>query len=403
MRPFSRWPRLYGARARDSTLEAAIPSSIPWTPHLGRSSWALLVALILAAPAAAQTADPIFAGFRWAPETAGSRPAGVGGAFTAIADGGKAVYVNPAGLALIPSWEVDLSSGERWVAVSGQARRHLTLSAYATKLGEQEVQPAGLDGAPSGSLASSEREAGLGFGAEPVRRVRIGATVAWSHLSLDGLRRAGDADEATTVAADSTHVRLTTGVLLTLVGSETRSFPTLRLGLSYQPGFDWTAQVADGNTGEPASPVAIRRPSLLTAGLAWRTADRWSFSAQGDFIRYHEVVDALRRNVGDRGDGFSLPDVVEPRLGAEFGAPLWCGCGVVKLRAGIHYQSPGTLRYVGDDPWALAAFTAGRWRTVYSLGGSFMTEHFGKAVRLDLDAKDLFDGPELSFGMAWRF
>ena len=32
-----------------------------------------------------------------------------------------------------------------------------------------------------------------------------------------------------------------------------------------------------------------------------------------------------------------------------------------------------------------------------------MTEHFGKALRLDVDAKDLFDGPELSFGMAWRF
>jgi hypothetical protein len=327
----------------------------------------------------------------------------VGGAFTAIADGSKAVSVNPAGLALIPSWEVDLSSGERWAALSSHPLRHLTLSAYATKVGEQQVESVGLDGAPSGSLASSEWEAGLGFGAEPVRRVRVGAAVAWSHLSLDGHRDA-EGEAGTIVTGDSRHARVTAGVLLNLVGSETRSLPALQLGVSYQPGFDWSAEVTNASPNAPeVASVAVRRPSLVTAGLAWRTTDRWGFSAQGDFIRYHEVVDALRRNVGEGGDGFSLPDVVEPRLGAEFGAPLWCGCGVVKLRAGIHYRSPGTLRYAGDDPAALAAFSAGRWRTVYSLGGSFMTEHFGKALRLDLDAKDLFDGPELSLGMAWRF
>jgi hypothetical protein len=38
-----------------------------------------------------------------------------------------------------------------------------------------------------------------------------------------------------------------------------------------------------------------------------------------------------------------------------------------------------------------------------SVGGSFLAEYFGNAVRLDLDSKDLFDGPALSFGIVWRF
>jgi hypothetical protein len=220
---------------------------------------------------------------------------------------------------------------------------------------------------------------------------------------MDGLRREGDADEATVVDADEGRVRVTAGMLLTIIGSENRSYPTLRVGVSYQPGFDWTASVQDGRTGEPAAPKAIRRPTIVTAGVAWRTADRWSFSAQGDFVRYREVEDALRRNSGSLADGFTLPDVVEPRLGAEFAAPLWCGCGVFKARAGLHYAAAGTLRYDGTDPRLAQAFGSGKWRTVASAGISFLTEHFGNALRLDLDSKDLFEGPELSFGIAWRF
>jgi hypothetical protein len=75
----------------------------------------------------------------------------------------------------------------------------------------------------------------------------------------------------------------------------------------------------------------------------------------------------------------------------------------MKARAGLHYRSPGTLQYDGGDPATAAAFAPGKWRTVASLGVSFLTEHFGNALRLDLDSKDLFEGPEISFGIAWRF
>jgi hypothetical protein len=76
---------------------------------------------------------------------------------------------------------------------------------------------------------------------------------------------------------------------------------------------------------------------------------------------------------------------------------------VVKLRGGAHYQSPGTLRYSGPDPALAAAFPSLQWTAVYSLGASFFSEYLGNAVRLDLDSKDLLDGPELSFGIVWRF
>jgi hypothetical protein len=378
--------------------EAVFRSASRERRDVGRALLALAFG-VASSTAAAQTADPIFAGWRWAPDTLGSRPAGLGGAFTAMADGGKAAYANPSGLLLVPAREVELSGGERWGSVCGGSGR-LRLAVYAAKTGEQRLEPSGAEDA---FLGSSVWEAGLAVGVEPITGLRLGGALAWSHLGLDGRRREDGADEATTAAADDGHVRLTAGLLLTLVGGERPSRPSLRLGLSYQPGFDWSAELADGDTGEPPAAAATRRPSMVSAGLAWRSAGRWAFSAQGDLIRYSEVVDALRRNVGARAEGFSLPDAVEPRAGAEYQARLWCGCGFVRLRGGLQRRSPGTLRYEGSDASAAAAFGAGDWRTVATLGVSFLTEYADKGLRLDLDARDLFEGPDLSFGIGFRF
>jgi len=141
----------------------------------------------------------------------------------------------------------------------------------------------------------------------------------------------------------------------------------------------------------------------VTAGLAWRPTDRWLFTGQGDLIRYGEVVAAVRRNVEGDAPGFRLPSTVEPRAGGEYSTPLSCGCGIVKVRAGVHYRSPGTLRFVGPDAVTAAIFTNPGWRTVATLGISFLTEFFDRAFRLDVDAKDVFEGPALSFGVVWRF
>jgi hypothetical protein len=94
---------------------------------------------------------------------------------------------------------------------------------------------------------------------------------------------------------------------------------------------------------------------------------------------------------------------VEPRLGLEFSAPFWCGCGVGKLRAGVHYRSSGILRYDGDDPALIRAFDQDHWETVFTTGASIFAEYFGYALRFDIDAKNVFHGPDISFGIVVRF
>jgi hypothetical protein len=377
----------------------------PSESHRRAIVW-LALGMALSTPALAQTTDTVFAGWRWAPEGLGSRPAGLGGAFVAVADSNKATYANPAGLALIPAWEVSLSTNQTWLGVAGGGIRWVRLAAYAAQTDEARVEQGAPAGAPGASLESSVWEVGLGVGAQPLRRIKLGGSLAWSRLSIDGRRTelspTGEATVVTTVTSDDVHPRASVGMLMTLLGSDRRSLPSLRLGVAYQPGFDWSARIEEG-TGSAPRPIGIRRPSVVLAGLAFRPADRWMFTAQGDLVRNREVLAALRRNVGSDAPGFSIPDTLEPRLGTEFSAPLWCGCGIVSLRGGLAFRPPGTLVYEGEDEAASAAFRSGTWRTVTSLGASFVTEHFGNALRFDVDSRDLFDGPELSFGIVWRF
>jgi hypothetical protein len=359
-----------------------------------------LAGLPVLSPAAAQTTDSIFAGWRWTPQGIGSRPAGFGGAFVALADGAKAAYVNPAGLTQIPVKEIGLSSGRPWFAAAG-GRRSLRVAAYVTQTEKAHVDLGGS----SGFLESSAWETGLALGTRPLRRLNLGAAVAWTRSELRGERlRPGPRGEPvleTRVSGEGGRVRLTGGLLIDLLSPEHAPLPALRFGLAYQSGFDWSARTAAGS-GE-SRPIDVRRPSLLAAGFAWRLTDRWSFSLQTDLVRHREVLETLRRNEGAAAMGFSLPDRFEPRFGTEFASPLRCGCGVVKLRGGIHHQASGTLRYRGTDPGAAAAFPDLLGRTVAALGGSFFAEYFGNALRLDVDSRDLLRGPELSFGIVWRF
>jgi hypothetical protein len=352
----------------------------------GRAWPTALLSCALASRAAAQTPDPSFAGYSFAPASVGSRPAGMGGAFVALADDTKAAAVNPAGLTLIPLTELSLSSGERWAAASA-GRRRFRLAGYATHVDSKTA-----------SLDSSVLEGGLAAGVQPFRRASLGIGVAWSRLSLEST-----SDSAgTSTSGEDTQIRFTAGVLLDLLDTRHRKLPALRLGLAYQPGFDWSLRVPPAPSAAPA-PVDVRRPTLLAAGLAFRPSDRWTVTAQGDLIRYREVIDTLRRNSGTPAGDWSLPDAVEPRAGIEFSAPLWCGCGVVRLRSGVHYRSAGILRYGGTDLALAQAFEHEPWATAASLGASFFTEHFGHALRIDLDSRDLFHGPDLSFGLVFRF
>ena len=385
------------ARARGFVRGAARAAS--------RSAWsAALLALVCASPLAAQTNDPLFAGWRWAPPSVGSRPAGMGGAFVGMADSVKAAVVNPAGLTLIPITEIGLSSGPAWIGV-GVGRPRVRLAGYFTDADAGHVELEDVAPGRVGSLDGSNREAGLALGVSLTPRLKLGGSLATTRLSLDGERRVpgpeGSELTAASVTADDTHVRASAGLLLVLVGANARALPSLRLGVSWQPGFDWAADMTE--EASATRTISFRRPTLISTGLAWRPSDRWSIVAQGDVILYSEVLTSLERNIGEAALDFSLPSTVEPRIGTEFAAPLWCGCGVVRLRGGLHYRSPGTLRYLGPDPILRRTFAQESWRTVASLGASLFAEHFGNALRLDVDVRDVFEGPDLSFGVVWRF
>lgn len=359
----------------------------------------LLLVLLAGARAHAQTSDPLFAGHRFSPPSVGSRPAGMAGAFVGLADDVKAAVVNPAGLTLIPIREIGGSLGPPWLAAS-VGRASLRVAGYVTRFDESEVSLAELAPSLEGSLESSVLEAGLAAGVQVRPRLRVGGSLAWSRLRLDGVRLGpGGTDPAASVSAEDGSLRGSLGAMVMIVGSTSRAIPALRLGLSYQPGFDWQARQSDA---QGTREIDVRRPTLVSFGLAWRASGRWAVTGQGDVIRYSEVRDTLARNSpGD--EGFRMPNVIEPRIGTEFASPLSCGCGIVRVRAGVHYQAPGSLGYEGLDPARRLAFVEGNWRTVATLGASFVSEYSGNGLRLDVDSRDVFDGPELSFGIVWRF
>ncbi len=377
---------------------------MPWDRRA--PCFAACALLAVAPPLAAQTTDPLFARYRWAPGELGSRPGGMAGAFVSLADGAKAALANPAGLTLIPVSEVGLSTGRPWISLA-HGRQSFRVAAYFAQTDQATTDLTQVGPSTQGSLDSSVWDAGVAAGVQVQSRVRFGASLAWSRLRLDGQRRgpasAGEEMVLASVHGDDTHVRASVGMLLILIGANATALPSVRFGVSYQPGFDWSAQIAPG-PGASATPVDVRRPTLITAGFAWRAADRWTVLAQGDAIRYGEVVDTLERNVGPAAAaGFHLNNVLEPRVAAEFSAPLWCGCGNVKLRGGLHYRSPGRLAYDGPDPVVAQAFVPGSWQTVMTLGASLFGEYAEKGIRLDIDSKDVLHGPELSFGVVLRF
>lgn len=347
--------------------------------------------------AAAQTDDPVFGGWRANPLTVGSRAAGMGGAFVAIADDARAAVVNPAGLTQIPLTELSIASGRPWAAAAAGPRR-FRLAAYLTTAEQDQLPP---EETARIALQPAIREIGLAAGFQPLRRVRVGVAVAQRRLRIEEEGRGpanGSQPIDPLVGGEDSRLRTTVGAMLDLLPATVVGASPLKLAVAFQPGVTFEVPRAG------ADPVAIRRPSLSSIGLSWRVSNAWSFTSQADVIRYHEVVDALVDNVGaTAGRDFALANAVEPRLGAEYATPLRCGCGTVKLRAGLHYESPGTLRYEGSEPALRDAFRRRSWRTTVTLGASLFAEHFGNALRIDLDSRDVLEGPGLSAGVVWRF
>ena len=78
---------------------------------------AIVLAAFAAPPARAQTSDIVFGGWSWRSRDAGSRPAGLGGAYVAVADSIRTAGINPAGIALIPKAELAAGTANLWAGI----------------------------------------------------------------------------------------------------------------------------------------------------------------------------------------------------------------------------------------------------------------------------------------------
>jgi hypothetical protein len=401
---------------------------------------AMMVAAV-AAPAGAQTSDIVFGGWSWRSRDPGSRPAGLGGAYVAVADSVRTAGINPAGIALIPKAELAAGTANLWAGfgyslghaitaakpagpaspgpVAGPAAgpvagrptqpavpavpcaparltRPLAVALFAERAATQENQVDVVRGparSESGSLSSSAEEVGLSIARGLVPWLNLGMTVTWSHVRLEGqsavANLAGDELSRVILSGDANKARGTVGLLATFGPS---SDPTMfRLAAAYHRDIlGWSAERTeiDRVAGLVAGPrtIDIEEPPVLAAGAALRLSDSWLFSGEVDYIWYDEVRRTLERNTdAATASAFRLPNRLEPRLGIELTKPSPTG-GYFKLRAGIRRETAGRLAYEGTDGALLQAFgepPPSAFRA--GAGASLLGEFYENGFRFDID------------------
>jgi hypothetical protein len=234
--------------------------------------WAVIALAGAAVPATAQTTDPVFAGWRFSPATVGSRSAGMGGAFLAVADDARAAVTNPAGLTQVPVTEITFSTGRPWAAVA-TGRRRFRLAAYATKAEQEPAEP--REGPERIALQPSITEFGVAAGLQLFKHVRVGAAVAHSRLSIEeeGRNAANGAQPLhPLVGSQEAQVRYTVGILVDLLHVNGGSTSPLRFAFAVQPGIDWSVPQAGGRStsGDRASPRSAWAGARTTTGASPR-------------------------------------------------------------------------------------------------------------------------------------
>jgi hypothetical protein len=385
---------------------------------LHRRALLLFACSLVPAAAAGQTSDIFFGGWSWRVRDPGSRPAGLAGAYVAVADGVRTTPINPAGLALIPKLEGALATGPLWIGLARRWQqptptppsrpteaaasvpcppprraRPLALALYAeqsetTSNALEVVRGPGISETAALQATTEELGGGLAKGLFPW--LDVGATIAWRHLRMDGRSVVTDAleheQQRVTLAGDSNKARAIVGALASF--GPAWSPTAFRLGLTYQWDLmDWSVERtvfdrAQGTAGEPGT-VTIEEPPVLSAGLAWRLSDTWLIAGQLDYTWYDRIARATAQSAGP-GHPFTSADRFEPRGAIEMTRPSPVG-GYYKLRAGVRRELSGRVAYEGDDPVLRQAFRGAPAAFRGSAGFSFLAEFYEKAFRLDLD------------------
>jgi hypothetical protein len=383
-----------------------------------RYRW-LVILWLLPAPGRAQTADALLGGWSWRPRELGSRPAGLAGAYVAVADSVRTVSLNPAGLSLIPHAELAASTADRWIGLGyarhavaragtprptepgapapcppGAASRPWAVALFAEQAVRQRnvievVHAPGI--AERGEVEAHREEIGVSVAKGITPWLNVGLTVAWHHMRMDGRSTTLDPMDrelqVLTISGDSNKARAGVGVLATFGPG---SSPTaLRIGVAYRRDLlPWEVErtVLDRARGVVASGPAlvdIEEPPILSGGAAWRLSDQWLVTGQVDYIWYDRVRRALARNSGS-AERFQLEDAFEPRVGIELTRPSPFG-GYYKVRAGARRESAGRLAFEGTDPPLTQAFRGSPRALRASVGVSILAEFYDTAARFDFD------------------
>lgn len=378
-----------------------------------RAVASLLVAM--SSVASAQTNDRVFRSWRWPQETGSARSAGWGGLTVAVPDDAGVIDANPAALGSLSKNDAfagiaAFGDGSAPVGDDAGSRRALGLSGVALRLGSRwtlgvtaaqtravRLSLAGVrlaDGSTdTGALDVSVLDLGAGIAWRLRPRVHVGARIVSSRLSLTAAAHhvlaSGLEDLLLESDGSSTRVGGGVGVMYDVTSKVTFGFAS-QAGMGYPLARSAQSPLL-GVVLDPGSRYGLRRPSAFAAGLHVRLSPRFAAAAQLDYVRWSEIPDGLVIANGARSrDEYRLDDALEPRLGGEFSIALRRTS--IQVRAGLHAQAPGTLRFAGEDAAEGSAFPGSDWNVAGSVGASIVT-----AAGLRLDLAGRFGGERPAF------
>lgn len=407
----------------------------------------LAVLLILGA-SAAQADD---ANFR--PYIVGSRAAGMGGAFTALADDGSGPYYNPGGLAFVRRSQVSLS-GSVYGLVSGSNAdalgdghdftfRDLNIFPVATsvvwKLGDPEGDGSAIAlsvfvpdavrtndrdklGSSQNAIFVSNEDQTVWAGATWARRwgrIGIGASAfllfgtALTQLELTAV----DAADSSRFATITSRVDRTTYGAVGSLGLRWDATDQVSFGVSaFSPEPGWGTRrsftriaVGDGISapGAPAQVLVVNAedlnasptlPARVQAGIAW-TGDRFTLSADATFLAGREVRDDENRAT----QGLDRFVKRNPVLNGAIGIELRLS-DAARVRAGFFTDFAASDQPVGtaaaggartpDNPTHVNRYggtLSGGWRTQHTATDAGINFSYGKGTDLVPNNLDFSD------------
>lgn len=267
---------------------------------------------------------------------------GLGGAGVARTDDAASASVNPALLATLTRSEVLGGVATRdetqfgLIGGGGVLKHGLALGGYVHRPGLVTAS------VPGGSLDYEVTE-GAAVAAKQFGRVAVGLGVRVSRLALSGLSETQESEGPLLVGSEAGNTRVggTLGLAYTSEG--------LTVGVSYRTKDTYEAtrtSQLDRLTDDAGSTYDVRRPSRLSAGLAYRWGSKAGVFSQADF-RQAGVVKLVPHR-GAPGATWSAEEggLSAFRAGLEYAVPF--GAVSAVLRGGVRYTAESGITSTGD-------------------------------------------------------